>query len=95
MNSECSQPHCSSFSIDRSTPIALGGSQQIVTPAEPSTHPVPQWNPPPVERHSLDNRSVCVFLCVSVIEIVCISQSFSIKVFFCLCQCFKHMLVCL
>lgn len=49
-----SSPHCSSFSIDRSTVIALGGNQQIVSPAVPP-HQVPQWNPTPVERPPPDS----------------------------------------
>ncbi|GAA6218664.1 uncharacterized protein LOC108895769 isoform X3 [Lates japonicus] len=48
-------PHCSSFSIDRSTVIALGGNQQIVPHAEPPHLQVPQWNPTPVEHHLPDN----------------------------------------
>lgn len=55
INFECSQPHCSSFSIDHSTPNALGG-QQIVSPAEPPHLQVPQWNPTPVEHHPPHNR---------------------------------------
>ncbi|KAI3363496.1 hypothetical protein L3Q82_011576 [Scortum barcoo] len=54
MNSEYSQPHCSSFTTDRNTGIALGGRQQIVPPAEPSHTQVPQWNPS-VEHHPPDS----------------------------------------
>jgi len=56
MNSEYSQPHCSNFSIDRSTVIALGGSQQIVPPAETPHLQVPQWTSSVVEHHHPDNR---------------------------------------
>ncbi|XP_070772656.1 NK-tumor recognition protein [Enoplosus armatus] len=49
------RPHCSSFAIDHSTVIALGGRQQIVPPAETPCTEVPQWNPTPVEHHPPDN----------------------------------------
>ncbi|XP_072247673.1 uncharacterized protein [Leuresthes tenuis] len=49
------RPHCSNFSIDRSTVIALGGSQQIVPPAETPHLQVPQWTSSVVEHHHPDN----------------------------------------
>ncbi|XP_073337807.1 uncharacterized protein [Pagrus major] len=49
------RPHCSSFSTDRSTVIALEDRQQISPPAEPPQTQVPQWNPIPVKHHLPDN----------------------------------------
>ncbi|XP_051279075.1 transcription initiation factor TFIID subunit 1 isoform X2 [Dicentrarchus labrax] len=49
------RPHCSSFSIDHSTVIGLGGRRQIGPPAEPTHTQVPQWHPSPAEHHSPDN----------------------------------------
>ncbi|XP_022076630.2 uncharacterized protein si:ch211-195b21.5 [Acanthochromis polyacanthus] len=49
------RPHCSSFAIDHSTVIGLGSSQQIILPAEPPHHQVPQWNPSPVKHHHSDS----------------------------------------
>ncbi|XP_028279202.1 serine/arginine repetitive matrix protein 2 [Parambassis ranga] len=48
-------PPCSSFSIDRSTVSALGGSQQIVPPAEPPDRQVPRWNTTTVDHRPPDN----------------------------------------
>lgn len=72
MNSEYSQPHCSSFSTDHSTLIALGGRQQIVPPAETPHTQVQQWNSTPVEHHP-DNRYMC--LCVNLM--FCINLSWN------------------
>ncbi|XP_036979264.1 uncharacterized protein si:ch211-195b21.5 isoform X1 [Acanthopagrus latus] len=49
------RPHCSSFSTDHSTVIALEGRQQISPPAEPRQTQVPQWNPIPVKHHLPDS----------------------------------------
>ncbi|KAF7667945.1 hypothetical protein LDENG_00040580 [Lucifuga dentata] len=48
-------PPCSNFSLDHSRAIALGGSQQIIPPAETPNLQIPQWNPTPVERQPTDN----------------------------------------
>uniref|UniRef100_A0A1A8IZS6 C2H2-type domain-containing protein n=1 Tax=Nothobranchius kuhntae TaxID=321403 RepID=A0A1A8IZS6_NOTKU len=48
-------PHCSNFSIDRSTVIAVGGSQQIVPPADSPHLQVPLWNPPQMGHLVSDN----------------------------------------
>lgn len=56
INSECSQPQCSSFSIDLNMSNAIGGSQQMDSPAEPPRLQVPQWNPTPVKQRPQDNR---------------------------------------
>lgn len=53
MNVECSQPQCSSLSVDHSTPPASGSSQQMVCPAEPPDLQVPQWNHRPDNRYSV------------------------------------------